>query len=191
MTSRIVKHRRIPLLVAAIVATTLVVVTQGAALAERDTSGLFKSSPQARGEPVRIAAASLEVRDKSKQATFSGNVHIVQGALDLRSNTLLVFYEEMSGVTKVADSDRTQQQIRRIEARGSVVITQKDQRATADHADFDLRGNLLTLNGSVVVVSCDNVMRGERLIVDMTTGLSRMEGRVEGVLDPKSSGGAC
>ncbi len=141
MTSR--KPRRIPLLVAAIVATTLVVVTQGVAQSERAAPGLFKSSPQARGEPVRIASASLEVRDKSKQATFSGNVHIIQGALDLRSNILLVFYEEMSGVKKVADSDRSQQQIRRIEARGSVVITQKDQRATADHADFDVRGNSL------------------------------------------------
>jgi lipopolysaccharide export system protein LptA len=140
---------------------------------------------------VRIASDSLEVRDKSKTATFSGNVHIIQGALNLQSNTLLVFYEESSGVKKVADSDRSQQQIRRIEARGSVVITQKDQRATADHADFDVRGNSLTLNGSVVVVSCENVMRGERLVVDMTTGISRMEGRVEGVLDPKSRGGGC
>ena len=74
---------------------------------------------------MRIASASLEVRDKSKMATFSGNVHVIQGALDLRSNTLLVFYEEISGVKKVADNDRTQQQIRRIEARGSVTITQK------------------------------------------------------------------
>jgi lipopolysaccharide export system protein LptA len=152
---------------------------------------LFKSPPQARDEPVRIASASLEVRDKSKLATFSGNVHIIQGALDLRSNTLLVFYEDISGAKKVADNDRTQQQIRRIEARGSVVIRQKDQRATADQADFDVRGNSLALNGNVVVVSCGNVMRGERLIVDMTTGISRMEGRVEGVLDSKSRDGGC
>ena len=34
-------------------------------------------------------------------------------------------------------------------------------------------------------------MRGERLFVDMTTGLSRMEGRVDGVLDPKSRDGGC
>jgi lipopolysaccharide export system protein LptA len=190
VTSR--KPRRIPLLVAAVVATTLVVAAQGVAQSERAAPGLFKSPPQARDEPVRISSASLEVRDKSKMATFSGNVHIIQGALDLRSQTLLVFYEDASGgVRKVSDNDRTQQQIRRIEARGSVVITQKDQRATADHADFDVRGNSLALRGNVVVVSCGNVMRGERLVVDMTTGISRMEGRVDGVLDPKSRDGGC
>jgi lipopolysaccharide export system protein LptA len=191
VTGRIVQRRRIALLVAAIAATTLVVVTQGVAQPERGASGLFKSSRQSRDEPIRITAASFEVRDKSKLATFSGNVHVIQGALNLQSNTLVVFYEEAAGVKKVADSDRSQQQIRRVEVRGSVVVTQKDQRATADQADFDMRDNLLTLNGSVVVVSCENVMRGERLIVDLTTGISRMEGRVAGVLDPKSRGGAC
>ena len=185
-----VQPRRIVPLIAAVAATTLVVSTQVVAQPERGASGLFKSSRQSRDEPIRIAAASFEVRDKSKLATFSGNVHVIQGALNLQSNTLVVFYEE-AGVKKVADSDRSQQQIRRVEARGSVVVTQKDQRATADQAVFDMRDNLLTLNGSVVVVSCENVMRGERLIVDLTTGISRMEGRVAGVLDPKSRGGAC
>ena len=31
------------------------------------------------GEPVSIEAASLEVRDKDRVATFSGNVRVVQG----------------------------------------------------------------------------------------------------------------
>ena len=138
---------------------------------------------------MRIASLSLDVRDKAKLATFSGNVHIIQGELDLRSDTLLVFYDDMSGAKKAADGGRNQQQIRRMEARGAVVITQGDQRATGDQADFDVLGNKFTLNGNVVVTKCEDVMRGERLFVDMTTGIYRMEGRVQGVLSPKSREG--
>jgi lipopolysaccharide export system protein LptA len=65
------------------------------------------------------------------------------------------------------------------------VITQNDQRATADYAEYDVLKNVLAMNGNVVVTRCDDVMRGERMLVDMTTGISRMEGRIEGVLSPK------
>jgi lipopolysaccharide export system protein LptA len=37
---------------------------------------------------VQIEAASLEVRDKDKVATFSGNVHVIQGDTDLRTKKL-------------------------------------------------------------------------------------------------------
>jgi lipopolysaccharide export system protein LptA len=181
------KSRRIPLLAAAIAAVTLFVGTHGFAQSEKKSPGLFKSQQARRDAPVRIASLSLEVRDKAKLATFSGNVHIVQDDLEVRRNTLLVFYEDASGAKKAGGAgDR--QQMRRIEARGAVVITQRDQRATADQADFDVPGNTFTLNGNVVVTKCGDVMRGERLFVDMTTGVSRMEGRVEGVLSPKSRG---
>src|SRR5581483_9412905 len=46
-----------------------------------------------RGQPVQIEAATLEVRDKDKVATFSGNVKVVQGDTTLRCKSLLVFYE--------------------------------------------------------------------------------------------------
>jgi len=184
------RPRRILLLVATLAAAMLMAVAQGGAQAERTPSGLFKAHPQKRAEPMRIASLSLEVRDKAKLATFSGNVHIIQGELDLRSNTLLVFYDDNNaGAKKAADSGRNQQQIRRMEARGAVVITQGVQRATGDQADFDVLGNTFTLNGNVVVTKCEDVMRGERLLVDMTTGIYRMEGRVEGVLSPKSREG--
>ena len=185
MTRGTTRPRRIPLLVATLAAAMLVAVAQDGAQAERTSFGLFKAHPQKRAEPVRIASLSLDVRDKVKLATFSGNVHIIQGELALRSDTLLVFYDDMSGAKKAADGGRNQQQIRRMEARGSVVITRNDQRATADYAEYDVLKNMLMMNGNVVVTRCEDVMRGERLTVDMTTGISRMEGRIDGVFSPK------
>ena len=45
--------------------------------------------------------------------------------------------------------------------------------------------------GGVVLTQCKNVLRGDRLLVDMTTGVSRVEsegGRVQGLFDSRRSG---
>ena len=51
---------------------------------------------QNRDKPIKISSASLEVRDKDKVATFSGDVHLVQGDTTLRSKSLVVFYNDES-----------------------------------------------------------------------------------------------
>jgi len=56
-----------------------------------------------------------------------------------------------------------------------VVVTQKDQVVTGETAVFDTKANLITMLGGVVLTQCKNVLRGDRLLVDMTTGVSRVE----------------
>jgi lipopolysaccharide export system protein LptA len=145
-----------------------------------------------RSQPVKIEAATLEVRDKDKKATFSGNVHVVQGETDLRCNILVVYYDNGAAKSRSrgAKSQNSEQQIRRMEATGNVVITQKDQRATGDRGNFDMRTNMMTLSGNVIVTRGKDVLRGERLLVNLTTGVSRMEaggGRVEGLFRSNSA----
>src|SRR3954470_21985899 len=48
---------------------------------------------QNRNQPVQIEASSLEVRDKEKKATFTGNVKVVQGDTTMRCKALVVFYD--------------------------------------------------------------------------------------------------
>jgi lipopolysaccharide export system protein LptA len=70
-----------------------------------------------------------------------------------------------------------------------VVVTQKDQVVTGETAVFDTKANLITMLGGVVLTQAKNVLRGDRLMVDMTTGVSRVEsdsGRVQGLF--QSSG---
>lgn len=153
---------------------------------------------QNRNEPVHIEAATLEVRDKEKIATFSGNVLVTQGDTNMRSKSLVVFYDQdaAGGTLKSAKpGPGGQSQIRRLEARGGVVVTQKDQTATGDIGIFDMRANTVTLAGSVLVTQGQNVLRGDRLIVDLTSGVSRVEsgksgqGRVQGLFMPGSRDG--
>ena len=68
-----------------------------------------------------------------------------------------------------------QQKIKRLEARGSVVVTQKEQTATGDLGIFDMKTNTVTLTGNVVMTQGQNVLRGEKLVVDLTSGVSRVE----------------
>src|ERR1700728_1637988 len=42
--------------------------------------------------PIQIDAATLEVHDKNKMATFSGDVVVVQGDTTIKCQTLKVFY---------------------------------------------------------------------------------------------------
>jgi lipopolysaccharide export system protein LptA len=54
-----------------------------------------------------------------------------------------------------------------------VIVTSKNgQNATGDWADFDVKANQVTLGGDVVLTQDKNVVRGTRLVIDMTTGQS-------------------
>jgi lipopolysaccharide export system protein LptA len=168
---------------------------------------------QNRDQPIQIEAASLEMRDKKKEATFSGNVKVVQGDTTMTSKSLVVFYDSSSQGsqqpppsapakgTKTASTAPMQSatpgpggssSIKRLEAHGNVVVTQKDQVVTGELAVFDTKANLITMTGGVVLTQCKNVLRGDRLFVDMTTGVSRVEsdsGRVQGLFLNQGQGG--
>lgn len=158
---------------------------------------------QNRDQPIRIEAAAFEILKKKNRGTFSGNVTVVQGDTTMESSTLVVFYASRNeaqtstksrpGAAKRDEKGPAEQtipamgagsSIRRIEAHNNVRVTQKDQTVTGETAVFDTTTNLITMRGGVVLTQCSNVMRGDRLLVDMTTGVSRVEsdhGKVQGL----------
>ena len=205
-------------------AFTFAVGVAGAAVAQHATTGVpnaMQGFSQNRDQPIHIEAPVLEVRDKKKEATFSGNVKVVQGDTTLTSDTLVVFYEStpapdsapasatpgaaapapaVNSKTAAKSAPPMQSEatgtsgnssIKRLEARGNVVVTQKDQVVTGDIAIFENKANLITMRGTVVVTQCKNVLRGDRLLVDMTTGVSRLEsdsGKVQAMVDQSGQG---
>ena len=195
----------------------LVLIASGEARAQSAVSGVpnaMQGFSQNRDQPIQIEAASLEMRDKKKEATFAGNVKVVQGDTTMTSKTLVVFYEQAAAapatpapapikgakaapapsapLPAAAPGPGGSSSIRRLEAKGSVVVTQKEQVVTGETAIFDTKANLITMTGGVVLTQCKNVLRGDRLLVDMTTGVSRVEvdggGRVQGLFDQSDKG---
>jgi lipopolysaccharide export system protein LptA len=176
-------------MVAAMVASSLVHAAPQAAQGTSQSQSATASGPpnalqgfsQNRDKPIKISSASLEVRDKDKVATFSGDVHLTQGDTTLRSKTLVVFYDDESApkpkpqpIAGAPDAPISQQ-IRRVEAKGGVFVTQKDQTATGESGVFDMQANTVTLLGNVVISQGQNVVKGDRLTVDLTSGTSRVE----------------
>jgi len=181
------------------------------ALAQGAVTGVpnaMQGFSQNRDKPIQIEAASLEVRDKKKEATFTGDVKVVQGDTTMTSRVLVVFYDQdpAPGATPAAKAKASAgapmtaaapgpgggSSIRRLEAKGNVVVTQKDQVVTGDSAVFETKTNLVTMLGNVVLTQGKNVLRGDKLAVDMTTGVSRVEsgsGRVQGLFQSSGPGG--
>jgi lipopolysaccharide export system protein LptA len=173
---------------AALVIALVVCGLDASAQQNQGPKNALQGFSQNRDQPVKIQAASLEVREKDKQATFSGDVHVINGDTELRCRSLVVFYDDDSGSgnaknMKAADpGPGGEKSIKRIEAKGGVTVVQKDQNAAGDAAIFNMRENIVTLTGNVVVTRGQDVLRGQRLVVDLTNGVSKMDqGRVEGL----------
>jgi lipopolysaccharide export system protein LptA len=203
----------------------LAMLLAGDASAQSTVTGVpnaMQGFSQNRDQPIQIEAASLEMRDKKKEATFTGNVKVVQGDTTMTSKVLVVFYEssgqnaapataasatnanakaaakpapapaQPAPMQSATPGPGGASSIKRLEAKGNVVVTQKDQIVTGETAVFDTKTNLVTMLGGVVLTQGKNVLRGDRLLVDMTTGVSRVEsdgGRVQGLFQSSGQGG--
>jgi len=191
-------------------AVTLALVAPGLAVAQAPRPAAAPAAPvqsllqggQDKDQPVQIEAASLEVRDKSKMATFSGDVQVVQGDTTMKCQKLVVFYGQEVGIAQAGAQPpdakppdakppdakpaptpagpKGAQNIRRIEARGGVTVITKDQNATGDLGVYDLIAKTITLTGNVVVSQGQNVIHGERVVVDTVTGNARVESNNQG-----------
>src|SRR6202035_5185380 len=74
----------------------------GAQSAVQGVPNAMQGFSQNRDQPIQIEAATLEMRDKKKEATFSGNVKVIQGDTTMTSKTLVVFYDSSSATAAPA-----------------------------------------------------------------------------------------
>ena len=176
---------------------TVLVCAVPAAAQQNNVPNALQGFARNRNMPVKIEAANLEVRDRDQAAVFSGNVIVQQGDTTMRSRQLVVHYDLNAGKGPNASSAPKQEsvaprQIKKLEATGGVVVSTREQTATGDTGLFEMATNTVTLAGNVVMTQGPNVMRGERLIVNLETGISHIEGgrsqsgRVQGLFVPGS-----
>jgi len=193
----------------AIPAAILLALTWAGSLPAQTLNNTFGGLSENSNEPIDIESDTLTVYDAEKYATFRGDVKAVQGTTTLRAAELIVHY--VGGGDKLAGQDGgaipvasqaadqkaeggQQTQISKIEARGSVVITSEDdQTTTSDWALYDVPAQLVTVGGNVVLTQDQNVLKGDRLVINLQTGESRFEntgnaaagGRIRALFMPK------
>lgn len=148
---------------------------------ESRMSGLALSAD----EPIQIESDLLKINDEASQATFTGNVKVVQGDTVLQAGEMIVSYTKGGGSVSSGSAD-----ISEIELFKNVVIQSGTQTATAETGNFNMANEVLVLKGEkVVLTDSDNVFIGCKLTVQMKNGQAKLDScgrRVMIQLDPKS-----
>jgi lipopolysaccharide export system protein LptA len=153
------------------------------AAAAQDFGAPFAGFDTGSDEPIQIEADRLEVRDPEKLAVYSGNVQVRQGETILEAPELRVFY-----TGEPTESGAPGSQVSRIEAGPSVNVRSGDQTASGATAVLDMEQNIITMSGGVVLTQGPNIVRGERLLVDLNTKQGRLEGgRVQTLISPRGA----
>lgn len=116
--------------------------------------------------PVDYAADRIELQDRQNRVVLSGNVDITQGGLRLRAAR-----------TTVAYSDAASLSIQRIDATGGVVVTRGDETARGDVAIYDFNRRIITMVGNVALRRGSDTLNGGRLVIDLASGVSSVDGR--------------
>jgi len=138
---------------------------------------------QSRDQSLKIEGNLGEVQIIAGVAIYGDNIRLVQAVLGdaiLKCRFLTVYYErdEVAGDLKAANAAPVgARYIRKLEAAGEVLITHQDQTVSGDRGVLDMRANVGTMTGNVVVTRGRDTMRGARLELNAATGVSRMGSR--------------
>ena len=120
---------------------------------------------------------------RPRSPIFHGNVTADQGGFTISCAELNAYYKGEAGLADVtrtaeqslparrlqtgADADRSQEERgRHIERRAN---------GSGDWAEFDAKTNMVMVGGDVVVTQGENMVRGTRLVIDMTSGESKID----------------
>ncbi|XUU61539.1 LptA/OstA family protein [Erythrobacter sp. HA6-11] len=119
--------------------------------------------------PVTYSADRIELQDRQNRVVLSGDVRIEQAGLTVRAARTLVNY-----------SDAGELSIERITAVGGVVVTRGVETARGDTAIYDFNRRIITMAGNVRINRGGDTLNGGRLVIDLASGLSSVDGRAAG-----------
>ena len=119
--------------------------------------------------PVSYAADRIELQDRQNRVVLSGNVDITQAGLTMKAARTLVNY-----------SDAGTLRIQRIMATGGVTVTRGSESASGNVAVYDFNRRIITMAGDVRLRRGGDTLNGGRLVIDLASGVSSVDGRASG-----------
>jgi len=127
--------------------------------------------------PLDVSSDFFESIEGQDYLTWTGNVHAVQGDVVLTTPRLVLYQNEDGAVT-------------RVEATGGVRYSTPAEKISGKKMVYMAKDDIITVTGNVVVIQGDQVMSGEKLVYNLTTGSLRFSGagnkRVRGIFFPNS-----
>lgn len=119
--------------------------------------------------PVNYSADRVEFQDRQNRITLSGNVRIDQAGLTLNSARTLIDFTDAGSL-----------RIQRIMATGGVNVARGNERARGNVAVYDFNRRIITMAGDVRLNRGSDTLNGGRLVIDLRTGVSSVDGRASG-----------
>jgi lipopolysaccharide export system protein LptA len=156
----------------------LTLATATAALAQSQQQGVSALKGHNSNAPVDVTADRIEVQDRADRAIFAGNVHATQAEMTLDTERLTVSYSNKPGG---AGSTTGGVQIHRLDAAGGVVVHSPSETAKGDFGIYDLDRKLITLIGNVRLTQNNNIVNGQRLVINLDSGRAVVDGGPPGV----------
>ncbi|MGD8325447.1 MAG: LptA/OstA family protein [Sphingomonadales bacterium] len=118
---------------------------------------------------IDVSAERVQVEERENLAVFSGDVQVVQGKLNLIANELRVYYgrtgENGDGLT-----------ILRLDAQGAVRLTSPSEVVDSQWGIYDVENEVITMGGTVKMARGDTKLNGERMVLNLRTGQSTLDG---------------
>ncbi|MEL6540724.1 MAG: LptA/OstA family protein [Pseudomonadota bacterium] len=119
--------------------------------------------------PVNVDAGRIVAQDRQDRVVFAGNVVVTQANLTVRSQRMQLNYISANEL-----------ELERLTATGGVTVTRGNERATGNSAVYDFGRRLITLAGDVKLTQGANSLSGGRLVIDLDTGISSVDGQATG-----------
>ena len=126
--------------------------------------GLVKGEDQR----VEITADSLKVDQNTETAVFSGNVLVGIQNIRMSANEISVEYSTSGNGS-----------VRALKARGNIVVSNGQEAAEAQRANYEVARGVMILEGDVILTQGPNAISGERLVIDLNANTATMTGRVQ------------
>jgi len=170
-----------------ILATSLVASIAGGAAGQVQQQGSVSAlKGHNSNAPVDVTADRIEVQDRADRAVFVGNVHATQSDMTLETQRLTVAYSSKPAAGANQGGGGSGVQIHRLDAAGGVVVRSPSETAKGDIGIYDLDRRLITLIGNVELTQNNNVVNGQRLVINLDSGRAVVDGGPPGV---NASGG--
>ena len=158
----------------------------------RATAQLATGTSTACHDPISAVEDMLQRDDVKHITTLTGSVEANQcGARLVTDKLTIISYGPGEGPNAQAkpaapapaakapgasaSDDTSINGVKQMIAEGHVFYVTQNETARGDHGVFDAEPDTITLTGGVIVVQGKNVMRGDKMVIDRKTGLTKVD----------------
>ena len=127
---------------------------------------LLNNSYSEATKSIEIIADEMEWNKQKNEAVALGNAKATKGNTVIIANKIIATFTDTS----------KNQQIIKLVATGEVKFTRMGEIAIGKKAIYDLEKDIIVIKGNVSLKKNENIMAGESLTINLSTGLSKMSG---------------